>query len=235
MLLTYAGEYATIKQINDAGGKVKKGEHSQTVFFAKYLDKKDEETGEVVDTHYFLKAYNVFRVGTQTEGIEPRYKHLWEGGGLPKDDAEVMDVITKYCTEYGIRLIAGGSEAFYVKRDDAIQVPGVDTFNNRSQFWHTVFHELIHSTGHPDRLKRIKHDHWGDSLYATEELVADIGACLCLGKLNLDTTECIANTASYIDGWKTRISNFKPSDFGECVRQAELACNMIFKTYNIKE
>lgn len=228
ILLQYAGEYATIKQINDAGGRVKKGEHSQTVFFAKYIDKKDNETGEVIDTHYYLKPYRVFRIGTQTEGIEPRHRELWEGGGFPKDDSEVMARITEYCVEYGVTLIAGGAEAFYSRHDDTLQVPGVDTFSNRAQFWHTVFHELIHSTGHPKRLNRIEHDTWGDSKYATEELVADIGACLCLGKLNIDTSDCIKNTASYIAGWKTRIKDFKPSDFGECVRQAELAMNLIF-------
>lgn len=233
MLLTYAGEYATIKQINDAGGRVKKGEHSQVVFFAKYLDKKDELTGEVIDSHYFLKAYNVFRVGTQTEGIEPRHRELWEGGGLPKDDAEVMARIIEYCTAHGVKLIAGGSEAFYCQRDDTLQVPGVDTFANRSQFWHTVFHELVHSTGHPNRLNRIKHDTWGDSKYANEELVADIGACLCLGHLNLDTSECIPNTAAYVASWRKHITGFKPNDFSECVRQAEQAMNFIFNINNL--
>lgn len=228
MLLKYAGEYATIKQINDAGGKVKKGEHSQVVFFAKYLDKKDEVTGEVIDSHYFLKAYNVFRVGTQTEGIEPRHRNLWEGGGLPKDDSEVMARITEYCTAHGVKLIVGGNEAFYCQSDDTLQVPGVDTFNNRSQFWHTVFHEIVHSTGHPNRLKRIKHDTWGDSKYATEELVADIGACLCLGQLDLDTSECIRNSAGYIQSWRKHISDFRPNDFSECVRQAERAMQFIF-------
>lgn len=65
---------------------------------------------------------------------------------------------------------------------------------------------------------------------ATEELVADIGACLCLGRLGLDTTKCIKNTAGYVASWKTHIHNFKPQDFGECVRQAEQACDYIFNT-----
>ena len=231
MLLQYGGEYATFNQVKKAGGSVKKGEKSATVFFAKYLDKLDEE-GDIVDRHYFLRSYCVFRIGSQTEGVELKYAHLWECGGLPKDDAEVLGVVKEYCSRSGVKMLNAGDEAFYSRHDDTVQIPGVDTFANRSQFWHTVFHELAHSTGSPTRLKRVKGDTFGDSKYATEELVADIAACLCLGRLNLDTTECIVNSAAYIKGWRKHIKNFKPTDFGECVRQAEIACDYIFNTFN---
>ena len=227
MLLQYGGEYATFHQIKMAGGSVKKGEKSQTVFFAKYLDKTDD-TGEVVGTYYFLKAYAVFRVGTQTEGVEPKYEHIWGGGGLPKDDGDVLTIIRSYCDRSGVKMILAGAKAFYCQKDDTIQVPGCNTFSNRSQFWHTVFHELAHSTGSPERLKRPTANAFGVSKYATEELVADIAACLCLGRLNLDTTECIRNSAGYIQSWHKHIHAFKSTDFSDCVRKAEQACDYIF-------
>ena len=231
ILLQYGGEYATFHQIKMAGGSVKKGEKSQTVFFAKYVDKTND-AGEVVDTYYYLKAYAVFRVGTQTEGVEPKYEHIWGGGGVPKDDGDVLTTIRSYCDRSGVKMIIAGAKAFYCPKDDTIQVPGCDTFSNRSQFWHTVFHELAHSTGSPERLKRPTGNIFDDSKYATEELVADIAACLCLGRLNLDTTECIRNSAGYIQSWRKRIQNFKPTDFSEICRKAQIACDYIFNTQN---
>lgn len=233
MLLKYGGEYATFNQIRAAGGGVIKGEKSHTVFFGQYIDKKND-ADEVVEQYYLLRAYCVFRVGTQTSGIEPKYRDKWECGGMPSDDSEVTKVVYDYCQREGVRVIGAGTEAFYCRKDDTCQIPGVNTFANNSQYWHTVFHELIHSTGHPARLKRIKFDTWGDSKYAQEELVADIGACLCLGRLHLDTTECIRNSAGYIQSWRKHIEGFKPSDFSEAVRQAELACNFIFGVDNAK-
>lgn len=230
MLLSYGGEYATFNQIKKAGGSVLKGERATVVYFAKEVSKElDDGTRS---SYYYLTGYPVFRIGSQTTGIEPKYRDKWENGGLPSDTDTCMVSVREYCNRVGIKLLGGGAEAFYMKSDDAVQVPGIDSFPVREQYFHTLFHELVHSSGHPDRLNRLCHDTWGDSNYATEELVADIGACLCLGRLGLDTTKCIANTASYVAGWRKRISNFKPQDFSECVRQAEQACDYIFNTQN---
>ena len=125
-------------------------------------------------------------------------------------------------------MIIAGDESFYCHKDDTIQVPGCNNFSNRSQFWHAIFHELAHSTGSPGRLNRPTFNAFGVSKYATEELVADIAACLCLGRLNLDTTECIRNSAGYIQSWRKLIHAFKPKDFNDCVRKAEQACDYIF-------
>lgn len=230
MLLTYGGEYATFNQIKKAGGSVLKGEHATVVYFAKEVSKELDDGTK--GSYYFLTAYPVFRIGSQTTGIEPKYRDKWENGGLPSDTDTCMMAVREYCNRVGIKILGGGAEAFYMQSDDCIQVPGVDSFPVREQYFHTLFHELVHSSGHPDRLNRLCHGAWGDSNYATEELVADIGACLCLGRLGLDTTKCISNTASYVAGWRKRISDFKPQDFGECVRQAERACDYIFNTQN---
>jgi antirestriction protein ArdC len=230
MLLSYGGEYATFNQIKKAGGSVLKGEHATVVYFAKEVSKELDDGTK--DSYYYLTGYPVFRIGSQTTGIEPKYRNKWENGGLPSDTDACMMAVREYCNRVGIKLLGGGAEAFYTKSDDCVQVPGIDSFPVREQYFHTLFHELVHSSGHPDRLNRLCHDTWGDSNYATEELVADIGACLCLGRLGLDTTKCIKNTASYVASWRKRISNFKPQDFSECVQQAERACDYIFNTQN---
>lgn len=227
MLLGFGGEYATFHQIKKAGGHVKKGEHGQVVYFAKNVAKKDD-SDEVTDFYYLLRGYTVFRVGSQTEGVEPKFAHLWECGGLAKMDEEIDAVVKSYASRVGLTLIGGGEEAFYSPSRDTVQCPGVDRFSNRELFYKTLFHELVHSTGRSDRCKRPTGNSFGSSEYATEELVADIGACLCMGKLGLQVDKAITETAAYVASWRSKISNFKPSDFSQCVFRAEQATAFIF-------
>lgn len=230
MLLEYGGEYATFNQIRNAGGRVKKGEHASTVYFSKRIAKTDKDTGEVTDSYWLLRAYSVFRIGSQTEGVEPKYADRWEYGGVPKDDTEVLAVVTAYAERTGVKVLNGGAQAFYSPSDDTVIVPGHGAFTHRAEYWHTVFHELVHSTGAPSRLNRASGNTFGSSEYAYEELVADIGASLCLGRLNIDTEQAIANSGAYCSHWKQRISAFSGAMFSECVRKAEEAMNYIFNT-----
>src|SRR5699024_2952863 len=78
-MLLDRGEYATFRQISEAGGKVKKGEKSQIIVFWKLskFKEKDEETGEEEEKKVpLLRYYRVFKVGEQTEGIEPKRKKV---------------------------------------------------------------------------------------------------------------------------------------------------------------
>ena len=60
-----AGEYATFKQIKEAGGKVKKGSKPYIVVFWKWLEKGDEESGEVQKIP-FLRYYRVFEINNKS-------------------------------------------------------------------------------------------------------------------------------------------------------------------------
>ena len=71
MLLGRAGEYLTYKQVNAAGGWVRKGEKAHMVVFWKWIDKEDEETGEVKQIP-FLRYYNVFHID-QCENIKAKW------------------------------------------------------------------------------------------------------------------------------------------------------------------
>lgn len=230
MLLRYGGEYATFKQIKDCGGSVKKGEHGQRVYFTTQVEKTDELTGEVLNSYRLLKCFIVFNVATQCKGVEPKYRELWERGGIPSDvqDLRALEVLNSYASNAGLKVISAGTEAFYCPSDDTLQVPGCNLFGSREQYWHTMFHEAIHSTGHSKRLDRLTPDSFGSDSYAREELVADIGACLALGKLHIPTENCIRNTAGYVQGWSKKIKGYKPADLTLAIRQAEEAVSFIF-------
>ena len=66
MLLGRPGEYLTFKQVQQEGGYVRKGEKAHMVVFWKWLDKEDEETGEVRQIPFLryrvacFKTYSAF-------------------------------------------------------------------------------------------------------------------------------------------------------------------------------
>lgn len=224
MLLQYAGEYLTFQQALREGGCVRKGEHGQTVYFSKHITVKDKDTGDDVDK-YILKAWTVFRT-EQCENITAKYEHLWKCGGEPKDDCEAMQVINDYCERCGVRRVNGGNEAFYCPQDHTIQVPGYKAYTERELYWNTMFHELGHSTA--KYLNRTQSGCFGSSQYAREELVAEICAALCLGKLGMDTEKVVRQSGAYLRSWQSKISDIKPSEFGDACRLAESAFHLIF-------
>ena len=71
MLLGQPGEYATFKQVQQAGGCVRKGEKAHMVVFWKFLRVRDEETQEEKEVP-FLRYYHVFHL-SQCEGLS--HKH----------------------------------------------------------------------------------------------------------------------------------------------------------------
>ena len=71
-----------------------------------------------------------------------------------------------------------------------------------------MFHELGHSTGHNSRLNRkgiTELNGFGSHSYANEELVAEMCAAMLCGSVGIEN-RTIENSASYIDGWRKRIS-----------------------------
>ena len=71
MLLGQPGEYATFRQVRQAGGCVRKGEKAHMVVFWKFLKVQDEETQEEKDVP-FLRYYYVFHL-SQCEGLSPKH------------------------------------------------------------------------------------------------------------------------------------------------------------------
>src|SRR4051812_31110238 len=95
--------------------------------------------------------------------------------------------------------------AYYVPRTDAVHMPARHRFVDAPHFFSTLFHELIHSTGHETRLNRTFGAHFGDELYSKEELVAEMGAaflCAIAGIANENTER---NTTAYIRNWISKL------------------------------
>lgn len=203
-LLLDGGEYATFKQIKEAGGTVKKGEKSHLVVFWKMVEKEDEENpGEMINIPV-LRYYRVFRVGNQTKGIEEKQEHKAYNHN-PIEEAE--NIIKNYKDKPKYTNVSGG--AWYKPLIDTVNVPSKMDFENIHHYYSVLFHESIHSTGHTTRLNRegiTKTNKFGSIQYSKEELVAEIGASMLCGVCGINN-ETIDNNAAYIQNWLQKLKN----------------------------
>lgn len=201
--LLESGEYATFKQVQELGGKVKKGAKSKTVVFWKLLEVEDGETGEEVKFP-LLKQYKVFKIGEQTEGIEPikdvqRYEH--------EKIEEAEKIIVNYPNKPKFTREQG--KACYSPTNDVVNVPPIEDFEDVNRYYSTFFHELVHSTGAEKRLNRngiAKFDRFGSQRYSKEELVAELGAAMLCGMLGIEK-HTLDQSVAYIDSWVSVLEN----------------------------
>ena len=187
LILGRPGEYLTFKQVQDEGGKVKKGAKSSMVVFWKWLEQKDEETGEVKEIPY-LRYFNVFHID-QCEGIEAKYT-ITEYPNQAQADETADAIIADYLSRSGVKLVhEEGNRAYYQPNTDSVILPAREQFADTAEYYSTAFHELTHSTGHHSRLDRLtKLAAFGSEEYSKEELVAEIGAATLTNHVGLETT-----------------------------------------------
>lgn len=204
-MLLDPGEYATFKQIEEAGGKVKKGAKSSIIVFWKWLEVEDEETDEK-EKIPMLRYYRVFEINSQVEGLKSKRKDQPAFEHDPIQEAE--KIIKGYRNGPPISFKPG--KAFYRPSTDEISVPAIIEYQKAEEFYSTLFHEMIHSTGHKSRLNRAGVSNqaaaFGSEVYSKEELVAEMGAAMLCGVTGIENTT-IDNSASYIAGWLRKLKN----------------------------
>lgn len=207
MLLGRAGEYVTFKQVQQEGGKVKKGEKAGMVVFWKWLEEEDAETKEVKRIP-LLRYFNVFHID-QCEGIKPKYTKPMPCIAQPQEAAE--EVIDRYITREGVKLVREeGDRAYYQPSADRVVLPLIEQFKSVSEYYSTAFHELTHSTGHESRLNRLsKIACFGSEEYSKEELVAEIGAATLMTKTGFETPDSFENSVAYVQNWLKALKDDK--------------------------
>jgi len=103
-------------------------------------------------------------------------------------------------------------------------------------FYATLFHELVHSTGHRERLNRktlTDGAPFGSPTYSREELVAEMGAAFLCATAGIDDPT-IEDSASYIQGWLTYLTS-DPRALVIAGAQAQKAADYILGGSGVEE
>ncbi|MES5482653.1 zincin-like metallopeptidase domain-containing protein [Bradyrhizobium sp. INPA03-11B] len=196
--------WLTFRQATAMGGTVRKGERGVGVCYAdKFIpkDRRSEPTDPAAaqdDRHEadavpFLRRYIVFNVA-QCEGLSDRC--IASAPALPEPQIVPEAEALARATLADIR--HGGEEAFYAPREDVVCLPPQSAFFDQINYYRTLFHELGHWTGHHRRLNRDQSGAFGSTLYAAEELVAEVTTAFVCASLSIVPT---VRHADYIGSW----------------------------------
>lgn len=192
--------WGTYRQIAERGGQVRKGEKATTIVYWRMIEKKDA-VENVVERIPLLRVFHVFNVD-QCDG-EMRIPKVDDS---PLADHEPLDVCQAITTRYlalnGPTLDHGGNRASYSPTRDAVRMPLIGQFESPEAYHATLFHELVHSTGHSSRFARpslVEPTPFGTPDYSREELVAEMGAAFLCGEAGIDVN--YPQHAAYLDSW----------------------------------
>lgn len=194
--------WLTFRQATELGGNVRKGEKSCPVVFWKPLKIEDRESGEEKEIP-ILRIYHVFNAA-QCDGLK-----------------DAPPVTNKIVTVKPAEIVAGMPQppgikhgmisAFYSPLEDCVGMPNRERFDTEEGYFATLFHELVHSTGHESRLKRstlTAGSGFNSDPYTKEELIAEMGAAFLCGHAEI-IERTIDSSAAYIKGWLERIRDDK--------------------------
>ena len=226
-MMGYAQPYfLTMKQANQLGAKIRKGEKSIPVVFWKFVEPDENKDDPEQRGYAMLRYYHVFNVA-QCEGLPE--------GKVPKLDKPNREVCPIAAAERLIEDMPNKPEidynhsyAAYSPLADAVHMPSPDMFLGDEGFYSTLFHELVHSTGHKSRLARkgvVDLNRFGSHEYSKEELVAEMGATFLCGHCGI-LPQVEDNSVAYLNGWLERLKA-DPSMLVSAGQQAQKAYDYI--------
>lgn len=223
--------WMTAKQLKDKGYYIKKGEHG--VLCEKWLFEKEKtlvhedgtkEKIEVPLEHPVVRYFWVFN-GEQVQEF-PDYKK--EG----KDNSENLQAGYDCIRVSECPIVeCAQPEAFYSPRQDKIFLPLKELFKDPESYVKTALHEMVHSTGHPTRLKRDLSGPFGSPEYAREELRAELGSIFLESDLGIKIQgEHFQDHSNYLISWIGALKEDYNELFRACA-QADTAAERIYQNY----
>lgn len=212
VMLLWSSDYGsplwlTFKQAQELGGHVRKGESGTPIVFYKPLP-EDEKTAENKDEEerapFLLCHYTVFNV-EQCDGLN--LPEIEQPTTAKVDEDEACEgIVTAWETRPVLHLTSPTEHrAYYRPGTDSVHMPARSRFVDTAHYYSTLFHELVHSTGHSSRLNRTFGDRFGDELYSKEELVAEMGAAFLCAIAGIANEHTDRNTTAYIQNWTSKL------------------------------
>ena len=190
--------WASFKQWKDLGANVKLHEKGTAIVFYKPVSgvKVTSEGDEIIYNSVFTTSY-IFNA-EQVEGIEIKPRDIEDKPFLNNVDIDTMVLNT------GANIRHSGNSAYYKPSEDYINMPIKSDFNDEAGYYATLLHELTHWSGAKHRLDRTKGKRFGDTAYAFEELIAELGSAFLCEKYSVKGD---IRHEGYIQSWLQALKN----------------------------
>jgi antirestriction protein ArdC len=194
------GHWASYQQWRKLGAQVRGGERGSLIIFYKDLecDPGDQADTDADRPRFVIRSSHVFNA-EQVDG--------WEFPQSPRSSqVEIDEQIDAFVSATKADVRHGSPIACYRRRDDYIDMPsperfiGTPTSSPTEAYYAVLLHELTHWTGAPHRINRTFGKRFGDSDYAFEELVAELGAAFMCSAFRI-VNEPRPDHAAYISNW----------------------------------
>ncbi|NPV10599.1 MAG: DUF1738 domain-containing protein [Ignavibacteria bacterium] len=187
--------FLTYLQCQNLNGKVLKNSKGFPIVYWKHheVDYFDDETNqEQTKVVSIYKVSYVFNISQTT-----LYKEQYDTGNKILDCEYVINRL-----EPELVIKNNFQRCFYDPVDDYISIPPVSYFSTPEEYYASLFHELIHWTGHPSRLNRLSCETRIPSPQerAIEEMVAEIGSSFLCGLCGI-APKTLDNQSAYISNW----------------------------------
>lgn len=220
--------FYTWKNAADGGGVVREGEEKKytiVVYNKRVVDKKSDPDNPKV--FYLMKYYRVYNA-CQVVGLDEFVPAFVDDEYIHDDSFPVAErVVDGYFEESGVTLGHHGDRAFYAPTADIIQMPEESQFVSLASYYQTLFHEMIHSTGHKSRQDRLgEKSGFGSDAYAKEELVAEFGAAFLSANTDVPLQE--DQSAAYLKSWAARCKD-DPGMLVTAVNAAQRAADFVLE------
>ena len=203
--------WASFKQWKDLGANVKLHEKGTAIVFYKPVSgvKVTSEGEEIIYNSVFTTSY-VFNA-EQVEGIEIKPREIEDKPFLNNVDIDNM------VSNTGANIRHSGNSAYFSPSEDYINMPIKSDFFDEAGYYATLLHELTHWSGHKHRLDRTKGKRFGDTQYAFEELIAELGSAFLCEKYSVKGD---IRHEGYIASWLKALKNdnkmiFKASAYAQ--------------------
>ena len=206
-----SNKYATYKQIKEIGGKLKKGAKHVKIFritpfytskitgksisVGKWekLSKKNQDNYERCVRRKYFQVFN-FQFIENLEELDITYNST----EIIFNQSDIESFLNNSGAE--IKVIENTKNAYYELNNDFIATPHQRHYKSEEMYYATLLHELIHWTGHENRLSRLStKDIKNKESYAFEELIAEIGSLLLYTQF--DTYTQFQSSVAYLKGY----------------------------------
>lgn len=198
----YSNRWLTFRQIITLGGKLKAYSKGYPVVFWKMVNKPKNDDLEETTPFPLLKYYIVFN-SSECYGLPVKsnqYEYLTEEDRISRCEKVIRNY--KDCPE----IVFGNFSPSYQPNVDIIKIPTFQTFKSADEYYSAIYHELVHSTGHPTRLNRTLVTNSTSESYSKEELIAELGSAYLCSETKIDNN-VIENQTAYIQSWLTTLKD----------------------------